>query len=215
MAFLLGWILGVALQLQQATLNGPWAYGLALGLGFLMGGAALRWAHGWMRMAVVWTAAVGLAWGLTGWRAADFAQHALAPEREGVDTVVVGRIAELPQRSPDVQRLVVEVVSAFDNQKAVALPDRLQIAWYQHREPSALHGTTQPQPRAGETWRFTVRLRQPHGASNPHGFDRERWWWEQGIGAVGYVRDGSNDLAPQRLSVAPFYRIDRWREAVG
>jgi competence protein ComEC len=70
-------------------------------------------------------------------------------------------------------------------------------------------------PRAGERWPWTVRLRQPHGASNPHGFDRERWWWEQGIGAVGHVLDGPGDPVARRLSSAPFYRVDRWREAVG
>ena len=214
MAFLLGWVLGVALQLQQATLDASWVYGLALGLGLLVGSAALRWATHWVRWTLVGVAAVALGWGLTGLRAVDFAQHALAAEQEGRDTVVVGRIAELPQRGTDGQRFVLEVVSAVDASRPVVLPGRLQIAWYQRGEAAGAARFLQ-RPRAGETWRFTVRLRQPHGASNPHGFDRERWWWEQGIGAVGYVRDGPNDLPAQRLSEAPFYRIDRWREAVG
>ena len=213
MAFLLGWVLGVALQLQQARLAPLWAYGCALGIGLLAGSAALRWAPRRFRWTAVLLGAVGLGWGLTGWRAVDFAEHALASEREGRDTVVVGRIAELPQRSPDGQRFVVQVVSATDGQDLVALPERLQIAWYTHRDSTAAGGPL-PSPRAGEFWRLTVRLRQPHGASNPHGFDRELWWWEQGIGAVGYVRDGPNDLPAQRLSEAPFYRMDRWREAV-
>ena len=43
--------------------------------------------------------------------------------------------------------------------------------------------------RAGQRWRFTVRLRQPHGNLNPHGFDYELTLLEQGVRATGYVRD--------------------------
>ena len=31
--------------------------------------------------------------------------------------------------------------------------------------------------RAGERWQMTVRLKAPHGALNPHGFDYEVWQW--------------------------------------
>ena len=39
----------------------------------------------------------------------------------------------------------------------------------------------------GERWRFTVRLRRPHGHVNPHGFDYEAWLLERGIGGVREV----------------------------
>jgi competence protein ComEC len=214
MAFLLGWVLGVALQLQQATLDAPWAYGGALALGVLVGGGALCWAPRRARWAVVLLAAMGVGWGLTGLRAVDFSRQALAPSLEGLDTVVEGRVTTLPQRGADGMRFVFDVASATDGARPVVLPERLQIGWYQHGEASS-SGRAFLRPRAGERWRLTVRLRQPHGASNPQGFDRERWWWEQGIGAVGYVRDGPSDVPALRLSEAPFYRIDRWREAVG
>jgi competence protein ComEC len=213
MAVLLGWVLGVALQLQQATLNAAWLYGGALGLGLLAGWGALRWRPGRLRWAALLLGAVGLGWGLTGWRAAAFADQALAADLEGRDTVVVGRVATLPQRGADSQRFVFEVASATQSQGPVDLPSRLQIAWYQRGDSVASVDPIE-RPRAGERWRLTVRLRQPHGAFNPHGFDRERWWWEQGIGAVGYVRDGANDPPSTRLRGAPFYRVDRWREAV-
>ena len=41
----------------------------------------------------------------------------------------------------------------------------------------------------GQRWRFTVRLRRPHGNLNPHGFDYELLLFEQGVRATGYVRD--------------------------
>jgi hypothetical protein len=43
---------------------------------------------------------------------------------------------------------------------------------------------------------LTVRLRQPHGSLNPHGFDLELWLFEQGIRAGGYVRSRAGDVAP-------------------
>jgi competence protein ComEC len=34
-------------------------------------------------------------------------------------------------------------------------------------------------PRAGERWRFVVRLKRPHGNVNPQGFDYEGWLYLQ------------------------------------
>ena len=44
--------------------------------------------------------------------------------------------------------------------------------------------------RAGQRWRLLVRLKQPHGNANPHGFDYELYLFEQGVRATGYVRAG-------------------------
>ena len=41
----------------------------------------------------------------------------------------------------------------------------------------------------GERWQFTVRLRRPHGAFNPGGFDLEGWLFERNLRAGGYVRE--------------------------
>src|SRR5439155_18805454 len=74
--------------------------------------------------------------------------------------------------------------------------------------------------RAGERWRFTVRLRRPHGSANPHGFDYEAWLLERGIRATGYVRmpsrrgvDQSAKIVHERLdAMVPRYWIVRLRE---
>ena len=73
--------------------------------------------------------------------------------------------------------------------------------------------------RAGERWRLTLRLKQPHGTANPHGFDFEMWALERNIRAVGYVHNkGDNrridELAPNTLFRGLGYRIETWREAV-
>jgi competence protein ComEC len=66
---------------------------------------------------------------------------------------------------------------------------------------------------AGERWRFTVRLKRPHGNVNPHGFDYEGWLFERGIGATGYVRPHS----ATRLDTAvwrPAYAVEMLREKI-
>src|SRR3989454_8665821 len=65
----------------------------------------------------------------------------------------------------------------------------------------------------GERWRFTVRLRRPHGTVNPHGFDYEAWLLERGIGATGYIRSrGEQRKLGERNSFMDW--IERAREAV-
>jgi len=90
----LGWVLGVALQLQQETLWPLMGYAGALALGaalLLVAWRLPRW-RGWP----LWLAAgllVGA--GLTGSRAALYAAHALPAAIEGRDITVAGRIASL------------------------------------------------------------------------------------------------------------------------
>lgn len=206
-----GWVAGVALQLQQPDL---WAAAVYAGAMLLSLGvvAAVLWFRqrlGRLALPIVLLAAAGAAFGLTGWRATHYAAQALDVDLQGQDIRVTGRVSGLPQRGADGQRFLFEVASAARGEQAVALPPRLQLGWY-------LRGAadTGPLPRAGERWALTVRLRSPHGNFNPHGFDRERWLWEQGIGATGYVRNGPRDEAPQRLQAAG-WGLDAARQAVG
>ena len=62
---------------------------------------------------------------------------------------------------------------------------------------------------------MTVRLKAPHGSSNPHGFDYELWLWEQGVQATGYVRAGPHDAPPLKLSGSGWaYPVERARQSV-
>lgn len=58
-------------------------------------------------------------------------------------------------------------------------PRTLRLNWYR----------TTAEVAAGQSWRLTVKLRQPHGRLNPGGFDYEAWLFANRIGATGYVRD--------------------------
>lgn len=218
-ALLCGWLLGTALQLQQAALWPPWAYGVLAGLALpvlvLLGHAGRR--------AVVWAWIAGalLAFGSAGLRSAAFDAGALPPALEGVDLRVTGVVAAMPQRRDDGDvrlRLAVESAEQVSGQvgRAVALPPLLDLSWYatRHgREPRPV-----PDVHAGERWRLNVRLKAPHGALNPHGFDYELWMWEQGVQAGGYVRTSAR--LDERLGVPRLlgqtwrYPVEQARQAV-
>jgi competence protein ComEC len=62
-----------------------------------------------------------------------------------------------------------------------------------------------------------VRLRQPHGAANPHGFDVEGWLWEQQVGATGYVRaavGAGPAKAAARIEAGAAHPVARLRHAL-
>ena len=212
-ALLPGAVLGVALQLQQPRLWPVVAY-----LGLLVVAALLAGLVAWagsrrrglalgLGLGAALLAGALLAAGSTGLRATWHLAQGLAPGLEGVDLVVTGEIASLPQRGADSDRFEFDVESATQAGQAVRLPPRLMISDFRGQAA----GRTW---RAGDGWRLTVRLKRPHGASNPHGFDRERWLWEHGIGATGYLRDGPRDPAPVLLGARGSHPVEAARQWV-
>ena len=155
----------------------------------------------------LWVAA-GIALGFV-W-AAGFAHLRLADELpsalESRDIELTGVVADLPQA------LERGVRFEFDVEQATAgLPPHISLAWYRSRGEADDEASPLIPVRAGERWRFTVRLKRPHGNLNPHGFDYEAWLFERGIRATGYVR-------PQRRThrcpgVAVGYAVEMLREA--
>ncbi|MDP3922483.1 MAG: DNA internalization-related competence protein ComEC/Rec2 [Hydrogenophaga sp.] len=226
--FLLTWVLGVALQLQQAALWHLGVYaGLLLASGLLLFG--LVWLMRLRRLASrarfpaqpLFVAALlsGLlaGVGLTGLRAAHFAAQAMPHHLQGLDLVVTGRVASLPRRTTLGEGFELAVESAYRGGQPVSLPSRLQLSGFGSVaavEEAGTHARHSSGLRAGERWRLVVRLRSPHGSANPHGFDRERWLWEQGIGATGYVRNGPGDPAPQYLGRTAWHPLDAARQWV-
>jgi competence protein ComEC len=202
----LGLLAGSALQLQQAQLHAGAGHAAALAGAALLGLLAWRWPRAGV---LAFGATLLLGWGLTEWRAQVFQAQALQPRLEGRDIEVIGRVRGLPQTRPEMLRLVLEVEQAWLQGQAVQLPARLSLGWYAPRRGLALEvgdeteSARQPADlRPGERWRMTVRLKAPHGQRNPHGFDLELALWEQGVQAVGYVRNGPRDAPPQRLAPA-------------
>ena len=224
-----GFVMGCALQLQQAQLWHVAHYSAAMLVPALLMGL---WGIGLSRsrssrgrgpvaltaMALL-TAAIGFGW--TGLRAAVFQADELQDALQGRDIRVVGVISAMPQRSDAGLRFRLTLESAQLDGQARRLPPALLLSWYNGLggafEPGNLLPDLQLAPadlRAGERWQMSVRLKAPHGGSNPFGFDYELWLWEQGVQATGYVRAGRRDEPPVRLEQTWQHPVEWARQRV-
>jgi competence protein ComEC len=213
----LAWLLGVGWQLQQASLwRTDWVLGAAVAaLGLLVW--VWRWRHRWPGLLVLGLCAATLALASTDWRASLRLADTLTSALEGQDIVVTGVVAELPRQSVTGTRFVFDVESASLRGAPVKLPSHLALGWYRSADEDVALGGPAEDLRAGQRWRFTVRLRQPHGTLNPHGFDLELWLFEQGIGASGSVRAPSSkgsEAPPLKLAENAGHPIERLRQSL-
>ena len=219
----LAWLLGLALQLQQPVLWPAAGYGGLASLALLLVLACMR-GQSWGRLlpGVLLALALScLAFASTGWRADARLAQRLAPALEGQDLLVTGVVASLPQVGASGLRFRFEVehaVALADPQRRpVALPPLLALGWYNNFNDEALLDNPRSSLRAGQRWRLPLRLKLPHGALNPAGFDAELLWFEQGLGATGYVRV-ARAAAPganaQWLADGAGYPVDRLRQTV-
>ena len=220
--FVLAFAGGIWLLQQQPVL--PSVESLAgLGTGSLLLLALWRWGPmlfeapslgaacraGRMVRAGVWilaAALLGIVW------AASFAHLRLADELpaaiEGSDIEVGGVVAGLPQA------LERGVRFEFDVENAPAgVPPHISLAWYRGRDTADEDASPLIPVRAGERWRFTVRLKRPHGNLNPHGFDYEAWLFERGVRATGYVRPRSAERLDGQVW-RPAYMVEMLRERI-
>ncbi len=137
------------------------------------------------------------------WRADLYLQQRLPEALAGKDVLVSGQVIGIPTQNKQVQRFVF-AVDSFDIDHALPAlrhpPQKLRLSWY--------YGKT---VKTGERWQLRLRLKPPHGFYNPGGFDYERWLYQQGIAATGYVRDKGNN---RRLARAPLLSLDRVRQSV-
>jgi competence protein ComEC len=233
--FFLGLIAGIAMQLQQPALWEATFYVVCTGVGlagFILTGLWTRrfgakTPSRLVKLCAALLFAMLLAFGSTGWRGANYAQTAINPVLEGVDIEVVGIVGAMPQRLDTGLRFRFEVEAAHIsaqsfNDKPVTLPPRVLLSWYKrdfNTEDAASFNLedAKQEPKAGERWQFTVRLKAPHGNSNPHGFDYELWMWEQGAGASGYVRENKKQTPPKKLGQINWnvaYGMERARQAI-
>lgn len=129
----------------------------------------------------------------------------------GRDVEVIGVIDELPTRYSDAIRFAFRVVHVAT--PGAKVPSRVSLTWARPRS-GEIAGEALPDLRAGERWRWHVRLQPPHGYANGHGFDLEAWMLENDLRASGSVRV---DAPMQRLAAhAGAFRdhVNRLREAI-
>ena len=241
---LLAFVLGTAAQLQQVALHPAGVYWcfvlLALVLFALLatkievnsGQSGDRKSSrriippGLATLVSATAAALAIGFGSAGLRAGVFLAESLNPALEGRDITVTGVVAAMPQRNEAGLRFRFDVElarqqghgAAVASATPVKLPPSIYLGWY-----SGVFGASRATPdlqrqpedvRAGERWQMTVRLKAPHGGSNPHGFDYELWLWEQGLQATGYVRAGAKDAVAQRLAQTWSHPVEVARQRV-
>ncbi len=219
-AYALAWLAGVALQLQQGTLWSPELV-LALGLVAAVLAAAGRVRRLPARWLVTATACCLLGFASTSWRAQWRLNDALPAHLEDQDLVLIGVVAALPQVNLSGVRFLFEVESASHQGQALQVPGLVSLGWYRGFDADTLFTAPTQDIRAGQRWRLTARLRQPHGSMNPHGFDLELWLFEQGIRAGGSVRatvtsspTSSPTSTPQKLADNAGHPIEQVRQSV-
>ncbi|MFZ1575358.1 MAG: ComEC/Rec2 family competence protein, partial [Chromatiaceae bacterium] len=188
----LGFTLGVCLFFIGSEAPPAWLLGLLA--------AAMAW------LAWYWAPARPLCWLLLGllwaqFRACDLLCHPFPAELARADLRLEGRVASLPESKSGGIRFQFRVERAWRGEEALGFAGLVRLTW---------RGA--PPLRVGETRALGVRLKPPHGFANPGGFDYERWLFQQGIVATGYVRDGG-DLGLIDPG-AGSYRIDRWRQGL-
>lgn len=204
--FALSFTFGVWLLQQQAALpDFAWAWLLPAFPFALLLSTKTLWLR-LVRMLLIAAFTLGLGFYHAAWQAEQRLAVSLPDEWQSRDIEVIGVVAELPRNHERGQRFSFDVESILTPQ--VSVPPHLYLSTYYDKQtiPLAL--------RAGERWQLTLRLKQPHGSSNPHGFDFEVWALENKIRAVGYVHSKGHNVRLAGLADGPSYRIESWRETV-
>ncbi|MEI7456279.1 MAG: DNA internalization-related competence protein ComEC/Rec2 [Nitrosomonadales bacterium] len=193
---------GVYLLQRQAQLpDFVWAWCLA---GAIL--LPLTRQHRLIRPLLIAGVACGIGFFHAAWQADIRLSDSLPAEWQGRDIDVVGIIAQLPHQTERGQRF------AFDVERTLTpgahVPAHIYLSSYQNLKAPP------PQFHAGERWQLTVRLKQPHGSSNPHGFDFELWALENNLRAIGYLHNASPPVLIDHRARGMRYRIESWREAI-
>jgi competence protein ComEC len=216
------WPVGAACQLHEAALQPATVYAVCMALGVLLILPTIVWPAIFRRrqaaagvglgFGVALGTALGLAllaYGVTGGRASARLADALPATLEARELQITGVVASLPQRTANGLRFRFEVEQAMLGGEAVAVPSVVSLGWYHGFDDDATLSAAQLELRAGQRWRFTARLRRPHGLANPHGVDQELRWFEEGVRATGSVRDAP---APQLIDRAAAHPVERLRQ---
>ncbi|MBQ0725684.1 MAG: DNA internalization-related competence protein ComEC/Rec2 [Cycloclasticus sp.] len=133
--------------------------------------------------------------------AVSVADSTLGKQLEGEDVLLEGQIIDLPRIGSRSTQFFFQVDRVVRPQYQQSFPIKIKLNWYGQGI----------QLRSSEKWQLLVKLKRPHGLANPHGFDYEKFLFQQQIGATGYVRQSVDN---RRVSEASPYSIGYWREAL-
>ncbi|MEW5757141.1 MAG: DNA internalization-related competence protein ComEC/Rec2 [Pseudomonadota bacterium] len=189
---------GIASTLWLPELPAPAGAGLLLLL------VPLALIFPWLRLPVL--AGCGFFWAV--FRADLVLQHGVSPAYEGEDVIATGVVVDIPERRDFGIKFLFDIRELRFQGQLVDSPGRASLKWYAQEVLPELH--------PGEHWQLRLRLKRPNGSLNPGGFDYERWLFQQGIRAVGYVREAKGEAGVNRAlrDIPPEGWIDRLRERI-
>ena len=145
-------------------------------VGYYIGGQGFR-----LLLYLLLLFAIGHAW--AGFNAAKILSRQLAPELQKQDIVVEGRVLGMVRTTVSGIRFDFKVDRGWHSGRQVAMPEKIRLSVY----------STEFTLQSSEFWRFTVRLKRPHGLSNPgSAFHYEAQLFHHRIGATGYVRHSTS-----------------------
>ena len=200
---MLSWMITMAGGVALACLINPLPSLTTVGVALFLVVAALFVNRKFLLLA---SFTIGLAWGVV--YGHDLLATLLPHELEGEEVWVKGTVIGLPQENNGRSGISVRFTLAIDGSICTKIPPercydgvrKIQLSMYSYRN-------TLPEIVPGQLWRLLVKLKRPYGMSNPGGFDYQSWLIQQGMGAVGYVRENSGNV----LLVDRSLTIDRLR----
>lgn len=179
---------GISIFQPLHALPDPWWVLVFLPMPFL------AWRYASLRLLLV--LCLGFLWAWL--NAVLILQRQLPTSLEGRDIVAQGMIVSLPESNARRAHFEFEVAKLYQGDTIFPSPGRVLLNWYY--PPSQLH--------SGDMWRLHVRLKRPHGLSNPGTFDYEAWLFRHHIRATGYVRnDQDNRVLRSSSSDQPVNRL--------
>ncbi|ORU93972.1 MAG: MBL fold metallo-hydrolase [Cycloclasticus sp. symbiont of Bathymodiolus heckerae] len=140
---------------------------------------------------------LGFVWVAT--YAMSIESHQLPEILEGEEVLVVGEVVNLPVQDVRSTRFLLRVGTVESSDHDITFPSIIKLSWYGRGH----------ELKSGERWRLKVKLKRRHGLVNPHGFDYEKWLFQQKIGATGYVRKSEDN---KRLEASDKVSVSYWRE---
>ncbi|PHS71192.1 MAG: DNA internalization-related competence protein ComEC/Rec2 [Cycloclasticus sp.] len=117
---------------------------------------------------------------------------------EGQEILIYGQVVDLPIKDERATKFLFHV-DGLASLNSPVFPKKIRLSWYGRNRDV----------RSGEKWQFLVKLKQSHGLANPHGFDYEKWLFQQNIGATGYIRESNDNV---RIDLASKWSVSYWRE---
>ena len=132
-------------------------------------------------------------------------EHLLPAHLEQVDMWITGTVSGLPQAAGGSARFM------FRANSLCIGDDRSSCSNVTPNTPRRflLNDYGDNPYRSGEHLALQVRLKRPHGFANPGGFDYERWLFQAGISATGYVRETER---LEQLPLSVFARFNGMRQ---